>query len=484
MKISAKYLAKVYGNGTYALEDFSAEIESGAFVAVLGQSGCGKTTLLRLLSGLEKPTAGELYFDGVLYSDLPVHRRDVSAVFQEYVLYPKMTVWENVATALARYNLTREEEEARVGKVLTELGMIKFKNQLPRVLSGGQQQRVALARAVVRRPSLMLFDEPLSNVAPEQRSEYLKLIKDLKVKLPGCTFIYVTHSPAEAMTVGDKLLVMGSGKCLQYGDKTFVRSNPYRAEVLRVLGAEKELWGKAEKGVFTASSGEKIIFGTDYSGKACAVYNPYRNNEPELFVADGENVAGEKRELLFDGAFDGKTLTFADTVYAADEDFRLRFIGKYGKVVVGVQRDKLRGTSVYGDISVNGGYINPADLNLYADGERVLARYRVYSQSRSVKCVRGKAKLASGKLDTGTDVTGTVNVCIDGAYIEPVKKGGLKAVCIAEEITGSQKLVYCVLKDFPTYVTFRAQPCKKFFTSKKLKIAVSPKGVRLEKPLR
>ena len=121
MKISAKYLAKVYGNGTYALEDFSAEIESGAFVAVLGQSGCGKTTLLRLLSGLEKPTAGELYFDGVLYSDLPVHRRDVSAVFQEYVLYPKMTVWENVATALARYNLTREEEEARVGKVLTEL---------------------------------------------------------------------------------------------------------------------------------------------------------------------------------------------------------------------------------------------------------------------------------------------------------------------------------------------------------------------------
>ena len=246
MKISAKYLAKVYGNGTYALEDFSAEIESGAFVAVLGQSGCGKTTLLRLLSGLEKPTAGELYFDGVLYSDLPVHRRDVSAVFQEYVLYPKMTVWENVATALARYNLTREEEEARVGKVLTELGMIKFKNQLPRVLSGGQQQRVALARAVVRRPSLMLFDEPLSNVAPEQRSEYLKLIKDLKVKLPDCTFIYVTHSPAEAMTVGDKLLVMGSGKCLQYGDKTFVRSNPYRAEVLRVLGAEKELWGKAE----------------------------------------------------------------------------------------------------------------------------------------------------------------------------------------------------------------------------------------------
>ena len=96
-----------------------------------------------------------------------------------------MTVWENVATALARYNLTREEEEARVGKVLTELGMIKFKNQLPRVLSGGQQQRVALARAVVRRPSLMLFDEPLSNVAPEQRSEYLKLIKDLKVKIPG-----------------------------------------------------------------------------------------------------------------------------------------------------------------------------------------------------------------------------------------------------------------------------------------------------------
>ena len=115
MNITAKYLTKVYNNGVYALDGFTADIKSGEFVAVLGASGCGKTTLLRLFAGLEKPTAGELYFNGVLFKDLPISKRDTAIVFQEYVLYPKMTVWENVAVALERYDLTRAEEEKRAG---------------------------------------------------------------------------------------------------------------------------------------------------------------------------------------------------------------------------------------------------------------------------------------------------------------------------------------------------------------------------------
>lgn len=212
MNITAKYLTKVYNNGVYALDGFTADIKSGEFVAVLGASGCGKTTLLRLFAGLEKPTAGELYFNGVLFKDLPISKRDTAIVFQEYVLYPKMTVWENVAVALERYDLTRAEEEKRVYTVLSGLGLIKFRNQLPRNLSGGQQQRVALARALVRRPSLVLFDEPLSNIAPEQREEYISIIKSMKAELPRSTFIYVTHNPREAMSVGDKLLIMGNGR--------------------------------------------------------------------------------------------------------------------------------------------------------------------------------------------------------------------------------------------------------------------------------
>lgn len=457
MKITAKYLTKVYKNGTYALDDFSVSINSGEVVAVLGESGCGKTTLLRVLSGLEKPTAGELYFDDVLYRDVPIKNRDTAVVFQEYVLYPSMTVWENVAMALQRYDLPREEEDRRVYKVLNDLGMLQFRNQLPRVLSGGQQQRVALARAVVRNPSLLLFDEPLSNIAEEQRHEYISLLKDVKQRLPDTTFIYVTHNPREAMAVGDKLLIMHSGRVLQYGDKSHVWCNPYNAEILRTICVNyKEVTGTLENGTFTGNNGETYRFDTPQScDKALVIFNPYDNNKPYLFDGKGNALCGEGQIRYFDGNFDGKVLKFAGIEYAVDDNFKLRFVGKLGSVKVGIESIKLKSHEVYGDLKISAEqaasdcalYVNPDDINLYDDkGNRTLAHYRVYNWN-------------------GTKT-----------FVTPIKRGGIKAVCLAEDNLGDVKLVNCAVKGFNHYVTFYAQPHDKFFGVKKLRLSVDTRS--------
>ncbi len=509
MNITAKYLTKVFPGGVYALDGFSAEIKHGSVVAVLGESGCGKTTLLRILSGLEKPTAGELYFDGVLFKDVPIKQRDTAVVFQEYILYPKMTVWENVATALGRYELPREEEERRVHEVLTELELIKFKNQLPRYLSGGQQQRVALARAIVRDPSLLLFDEPLSNLAEEQRNDYIKLILKVKQRLPRTTFVYVTHNPREAMAIGDHLLIMSEGKCIQFGEKERVWKYPYSADVLRTISTDiREVSGDFENGVLTDVAGEIYPFkGVDYKGPATLIYNPYDGYSPCLFDEKGNALTGEHEICYFDGEFDGKTLTFCGAEYSADEDFAMRFFGGLGKVKVGIKSIHIGFKPRYGTIKIkatrigNGNvfdicgaraelfgadafdgylYIDPADIELYDKNHvRTLAHYRVYKESCAARAGGGKIKLACGTLDRD-GVSGSVNVSFNRrAVITPVKKGGIRVTCLDEEDLGGEKLVYCLLKDFRRYVVFYAHPSDRFLGVRKLRVNVDPKGIDL-----
>lgn len=510
MKITAKYLTKVYADGTYALDDFSVRIESGEIVCVLGESGCGKTTLLRLLSGLEKPTAGELYFDDVLYSDLPLKQRDTAVVFQEYVLYPKMTVWENVAAALQRYELPREEEERKIYKTLSELGLLSMKNRLPRDLSGGQQQRVALARAMVRNPSLFLFDEPLSNIAPEQRHEYIRLLKEIKGRLPDATFIYVTHNPREAMAIGDKLLIMSRGKVLQYGEKSRVRKNPYNADVLRTICTDHiELNGKIISGEFIGDNGETIKFGgVENHERASVIYNPYNDGKPYPFDADGNAIAGEKRICYFDGVYDGKKLAFGGTELITDDDFRKRFIGKTGGVKVGIESIKLKTYGVYGDIKIPaekcgdkftaGGseftvadcsdfagafYVDRSDIYLYEGKRRVLAHYKVYNAECAGKATGDMLRLPCGSLKINSGgYRGAVKVSFNRkAYITPVKRGGIRAICLAEDDLGDVKIVYCILKGFDRYVTFFADKAHKFFGVKKLRLSVKVDGISLLK---
>lgn len=508
MNITAKYITKVFDGEVYALDGFSVDIKRGSVVAVLGESGCGKTTLLRLLAGLEKPTAGELYFDGVLFKDLPVKQRDTAAVFQEYILYPKMTVWENVVTALERYELSREEEETRVREVLIDLELIEFKNQLPRFLSGGQQQRVALARAIVRNPSLLLFDEPLSNVAEDKRADYIKLVLKVKKRLPQSTFVYVTHNPKEAMAIGDYLLIMQEGKCIRFGQKERVWKYPYSAEVLRTICTDmREVSGSFANGVMTDAAGEVYSFkGVDYAGDATVMFNPYDGCSQCLFGADGNTLVGEKETCFFDGKFDGEKLEFCDAEYYADEDFRLRYIGGFGNVQVGIRSSAISSVPRCGDIKISakhiGGdtveicgrrymlfgaetidtcvYVNPADIELFDKKHvRTLAHYRVYHDSCPARAGGGKVKLACGTLDCDF-ASGSVNVSFNRkAKITPVKKGGIRVTCIDEEDLCGEKLVYCFLKDFERYVVFYANPTDRFLGVRKLRVKVDPQGIEV-----
>ena len=521
MNITAKYLTKVFDGGVYALNGFTAEIESGSVVSVLGESGCGKTTLLRLLCGLEKPTAGELYFDGVLYKDCPIKQRDTAVVFQDYILYPRMTVWENVAIALERYGLPREQSEARVREVLSDLELLRFKNQLPRYLSGGQQQRVAIARAIVRDPSLLLFDEPLSNIAQEQRDEYIKLIMQVRERLPKTTVVYVTHNPREAMIVGDYLLIMNDGKCIQYGKKERVWKYPYSVDVSETIAAEpKELVGTVKNGVFTqtaepyipyltSSEPQELVslaFDTDYSGKATVVYNAYDDGAPMLFDERGNVLIGEKERTFFPGRFDGKTVEFCGASFAADEDFRMRFFGEYGAVKVGVKSNAIRFSPRPGDIAIDvrrdgdvfiAGetkftlfgegfedklYISPDDVELFdpRSGKRTLAHYRVYKEHGSGKAGKGVLRACGGALPVNGGISGNVEFYFNrNARISAVKKGGIRAACLDEETIGDdgEKIVYCSIKGFEHYVTFFADKYEHFLDKKKLRISVAQGGV-------
>ena len=219
MRITAKYLKSVYDDGTYGLRDVNLDIDDGKFAVVVGPSGCGKTTLLKVIAGLCRQSSGELYFDGLSAAKIPARDRKIAMVFQEYLLYPKYTVWENLSLALEREHLSREEEETRISDALAMFGMERLAGQLPRVLSGGQQQRVSLARALVKRPDVCLFDEPLSNIDPSLRREIRGYIRSVTSAM-GCTCIYVTHDMADITALADIVYVIAGKKVVFCGNVT------------------------------------------------------------------------------------------------------------------------------------------------------------------------------------------------------------------------------------------------------------------------
>ncbi len=212
MNIALKHGAKVYKPDTYALCACDLEVRSGELLVVMGASGSGKSTLLKVLAGVEPLTAGELYFDGVLAENIAPRERDVSLVFQEYVLYPNKTVYENILTGVKFQDVPYEEAVRRAEEAMALLELTAVRDQRPKALSGGQQQRTALAKALVRRSRLVLMDEPMSNVSEEARSEYCRLIAFMKSQMPGSTFVYVTHNLKEALQLADRIAFMDEGR--------------------------------------------------------------------------------------------------------------------------------------------------------------------------------------------------------------------------------------------------------------------------------
>jgi len=238
ISVSLKNLRKQYsGASTFAVEDFSLDVEEAEFVVLVGHSGCGKSTVLRMVAGLEAPTDGEVWIGDHRVTHLDPKDRDIAMVFQSYALYPHMTVRENMEFGLKlSRRMTKSEIDVRVQESAEILGIQSMLNRKPRQLSGGERQRVALGRAIVRKPKVFLFDEPLSNLDANMRAQMRVEIGKLHARLQT-TMIYVTHDQIEAMTMGDRIVCMKGGRVQQVGGPMELYTRPSNEYVGAFIGS-------------------------------------------------------------------------------------------------------------------------------------------------------------------------------------------------------------------------------------------------------
>jgi multiple sugar transport system ATP-binding protein len=235
-EVSLHSVSKVYPGGVHAVREVSLDIADGEFVALVGPSGCGKTTTLRMIAGLEDIDGGRISIGGRVVNDVHPRDRDIAMVFQNYALYPHMTVGKNMAFALKMRKVPKAEIARRVGEAARILGIEELMDRKPRQLSGGQRQRVAVGRAIVREPKAFLFDEPLSNLDAKLRVATRAELKALHQRLKTTT-VYVTHDQEEAMTLGDRIVVMSKGAILQVGPPLEVYRHPVNRFVASFIGS-------------------------------------------------------------------------------------------------------------------------------------------------------------------------------------------------------------------------------------------------------
>ena len=240
--LSKRYAHRVKGE-VYAARDVSLAVRPGEFLTLLGPSGCGKTTTLRMIAGYEKPDAGRVLFGGEDVTDLPANRRNIGFVFQNYALFPHLSVFENVAYGLRVRGQGEDVIAKSVGEVLALVGLAGYEPQFSGQLSGGEQQRVALARAIVIQPRVLLFDEPLSNLDAKLRVQMRQEIRDLQRRL-AITTIYVTHDQEEAMAVSDRIAVMHQGRVVQEGTAQDLYHRPASQFVAQFVGRMNLIAGR------------------------------------------------------------------------------------------------------------------------------------------------------------------------------------------------------------------------------------------------
>ena len=226
---------QITDEGVLAVDNFNLEIRDKEFIVLVGPSGCGKSTTLRMVAGLEEISGGELYIGGQLMNDVAPKDRDIAMVFQNYALYPHMTVRDNIAFPLKLRKVPKEEIDQRVNQAAEILGITEYLDRKPKALSGGQRQRVAIGRAIVREPKVLLMDEPLSNLDAKLRNQMRAEIIKLRQRI-NTTFIYVTHDQTEAMTLGDRIVIMKDGVIQQIGTPQEVFDHPANLFVAGFIG--------------------------------------------------------------------------------------------------------------------------------------------------------------------------------------------------------------------------------------------------------
>ena len=258
--LSLKHIYKKYAGGVVAVSDFNLEIKDKEFIIMVGPSGCGKSTTLRMVAGLEEISSGELYIGDRLVNDVAPKDRDIAMVFQNYALYPHMTVFDNMAFGLKLRKVSKDEIKRRVEEAARILDIAHLLDRKPKALSGGQRQRVALGRAIVREPKVFLLDEPLSNLDAKLRAQMRTELSKLHKKL-GTTFIYVTHDQTEAMTMGDRIVVMKDGLIQQVDTPQRLYDLPCNMFVAGFIGSPQmnfidSVIGKNDKGYYVEFGSE------------------------------------------------------------------------------------------------------------------------------------------------------------------------------------------------------------------------------------
>ena len=320
--VSVRAVRKAFGS-TEVLHGVDVEVEDGEFVILVGPSGCGKSTLLRMIAGLENITRGEIAIGGRVVNNVAPKERDIAMVFQNYALYPHMTVRDNMAFSLTLLNAPKSVVEEKVGRAASILGLQPYLERYPRQLSGGQRQRVAMGRAIVRDPQVFLFDEPLSNLDAKLRVQMRAEIKELHQRLKTTT-VYVTHDQIEAMTMADKIVVMNGGNVEQIGAPLDLYDRPNNLFVAGFIGspAMNFLAGDIRGGVFhcgditlplpggdAGHEGRRVIYGIrpehlrlDPAGVAATVHvtEPTGSETQVIMHLAGTQVVGAFRERIME----------------------------------------------------------------------------------------------------------------------------------------------------------------------------------------
>lgn len=292
-----KDIYKVYQSGVTAVTDFTLDIQDKEFIVFVGPSGCGKSTTLRMIAGLEEITDGELYIDGKLMNDVQPKDRDIAMVFQNYALYPHMTVYDNMAFGLKLRKMPKAEIDARVKEAARILGLEIYLQRKPKALSGGQRQRVALGRAIVREPKVFLLDEPLSNLDAKLRAQMRTEITKLHHRL-ATTFIYVTHDQVEAMTMGTRIVVMKDGFIQQVDAPQKLYDYPANLFVAGFIGTpqmnffDAVITGTKDK-VCVEFSGNKVVLPKAKSEKIINLDEYLNTGKPVVFGVRPEDMHDE-----------------------------------------------------------------------------------------------------------------------------------------------------------------------------------------------
>ena len=273
--VKEKANLQITDKGVVAVQEFNLDIADKEFIVLVGPSGCGKSTTLRMIAGLEEITEGELYIDGKLVNDVAPKDRDIAMVFQNYALYPHMTVYDNMAFSLKLKKVPKAEIDRKVREAAEILDITQYLNRKPKALSGGQRQRVAIGRAIVRSPKVFLMDEPLSNLDAKLRNQMRAEIIKLREKI-DTTFIYVTHDQVEAMTLGDRIVIMRDGYIQQIGTPQEVFNHPANLFVAGFIGSpqmnffENSQLTKTVDGYTLTVMGETVALTAEQSAKLAA----------------------------------------------------------------------------------------------------------------------------------------------------------------------------------------------------------------------